>query len=208
MGGRYGRRSGALVSCSQKECTNPATYTYEWPGAETMQRCCLRHRQTVEQVAAALGFRVVMHLIGCEPPTRPARKPYTAPTVRDVEPPLSLRLYAILRRESDATEVNWYSPNSVLRDIQREVEKELDSETRAKLAAAGFDVRGKAELPEHDPPWMRDDPPAPLNTPNLDFVVEQLESLNARTAQKCSCVNPPRLVIGETVCPACGGSRV
>ncbi len=115
------------------------------------------------------------------------RKPYTAPTVTDVGPPawpsVALRVYAILRRNCDASGVNWYSPQGVLRSIQREVEKELDTETRAKLASAGFDVRGEAESPENDPPWMRDTP------------------------QVCGCVNPPRLGIGETSCPNCGGSR-
>lgn len=103
-----------------------------------------------------------------------------------------LRIYAILRTNCDASGINWYGPQGVLRAVQLEVEKELDSTTREKLAAAGFDVRGETlDAPEHDPPWMRD-PPTPRNT---------------GTPEVCSCVNPPRLGIGETTCPGCGGSR-
>ena len=128
-----------------------------------------------------------------------ARRPYERPTVTpegyigvpSADIPLSVKVYWLLRAGSDASGINWYEPQRLLRAVQREVELALDTETRAKLAASGFEVRGEAESPEHDPPWMQD-PPTPRNT---------------GTPQVCSCVNPPRLGIGETSCPGCGGSR-
>lgn len=119
------------------------------------------------------------------------RKPYVPPKVTrggyigvpSAEIPLSVKVYWLLRAGSDASGVNWYEPQELLRAVQREVELALDSETRAKLAASGFDVRGEAE--------------SPAGTAS-DLT---------RTLDSCRCVNPPRLAIGEIACPACGLAR-
>lgn len=95
------------------------------------------------------------------------------------------------------------------------MKKTLDTEVRGKLAAAGL---------ESDPEWMRDPPATPRNTgtervsgtnwcPECGIGEGGLHrpscprGIAPATPQSCECVNPPRLAIGETTCPACGLGR-
>jgi hypothetical protein len=114
------------------------------------------------------------------------RKPYEPPTATphalswDGE----LNRLELLALEEELRRSSFHGPafkQWALMRIDR-CKKLLDTEMREKLAASG--------LPS-DPDWMQG-PPTPRNT---------------GTPQVCSCVNPPRLAIGETSCPSCGGSR-
>jgi hypothetical protein len=97
-------------------------------------------------------FALLAHSAGCSVPLEVERARAWSLA------PLAVRLYGLLRRHCDATGVNWYAPQEVLRDLQREIEKELDPETRRQMALLGIESRQLcADLStEDDPPWMRD----------------------------------------------------
>lgn len=58
-----GSKTSAAKFCTQKDCTNPATYKYIWPGAEGLQYCCLLHQAVVLNLAHVMGFIVILEFI-------------------------------------------------------------------------------------------------------------------------------------------------
>lgn len=151
--------------CSQKGCTGTATYTYEWPGAEGPQWCCVTHAQTVERAASALGFRVTLHAIGSSE-TKSVRRPY--------EPP-----------QATAHALSWYG--------------EL---TRLELLALEEELRRESFHGPAFKQWAR--MRIELCKKALDIEVRGKLASGGAYGQVCSCVNPPSVAIGETICPACG----
>ena len=183
-----------LVSCSQKGCEEPAAFAYDWPGQETPGRACVKHSQTVERTAQALGFRVTLH-----PLSEPVRKPYEAPKatahgrlerydLRGLSFDGELnRLELLALQEHLDAHGQFHGPafrQWALMRIER-CKKLLDIELRGKLAAAG--------LPS-DPEWMREPGDCDDLSPGL-----------VAAARLCACVNSVPLAIGETTCPRCGG---
>ena len=196
MGGRHGRSAEALVSCSQKGCTNPPTYTYDWPG-DGEQRCCLRHSMAVKQMGEALGLHITLRFLGPlgemtqaeqrfahEALARLQKKPYEPPkaTAHALSWDGELnRLELLALQEHLDAHGQFHGPafrKWALMRIER-CKKLLDSEMRGKLAAVGI---------ESDPLWMLDDEPG-------------------AAARRCACVNNESMPDGFNRCRQCGGSR-